>query len=166
MPAPPFFRAYLHQQQPYQRLLLLFWYTDDTRQSVHGLNLLLDFNPPWDGSIKDLIVYPPLPEVEIQVRFIEPWHEQLVPLSEEEARKELVDAFLCHRGARVRLPQALIEQRARFLEAILALKESPGTRPFQAADFDYLCTHGTPPEEIKQAESPPPNGHDGHEPTS
>ena len=87
-----FFQAYSAGDES-QASVLLFWYTDNRRGRVQGFSFLIDYNPPWEGAVKDIIPYPKRsPEVAI-AEFVERWKFGMrspEPIGPEEAKQEIL----------------------------------------------------------------------------
>ncbi|MBA3534542.1 MAG: hypothetical protein H0T73_21700 [Ardenticatenales bacterium] len=151
---PHFYQAYLHQDRA-EVILIILWYTDHEQSTVQGLNFLIDANPPWNGAVKDIIVYPSCSPEQALELFIKPWRDRLHLLKEigaVEAKKEVTEALLCNMGARIALPGALIAQRNPFRRYVLSLPDAPNARPFTIDDFDLLSTSGDAPETLRELE--------------
>lgn len=122
---------------------------------MRGFGFLIDYNPPWDGSIKDIIACPQRsPEAAIR-DFVECWAEQgrpLAPISAVEAKQKILESLECNRKADIRLPRDLITSREPFPHYVLTLPDGPETPPFTIADFDALAQAGQRPEEIMHFE--------------
>jgi hypothetical protein len=151
----PFFHACFTGDDS-QAALLLFWYTSRARQRVQGFNLLIDYNPPWDGSIKDNMLYPQRAPRQAITEFVDAWRARMpMPMEEleaAEAKRRIVQALTCNRAANIRLPVDLINVRDLFLRIVLALPDGPETPPFTAEDFDALAQSGERPEKISHYE--------------
>ena len=150
----PFYDAYSLDGGS-QGTLMIFWYTSPRKHRVQGLSLLLDFEPPWDGAVKDTMRYPQrAPEAAIE-EFVDFWLERgQTPLRipAVEAKERAIEALEHNRQSNIRLHPDLIAAREHFLRYVLALPDGPDTPQFTAADFDYLATHGENPEAIKRNE--------------
>lgn len=52
-PVELFYRAY-YLESEWQASLSMMWYVNARRIKIRGLAFLIDFNPPWDGALKEL----------------------------------------------------------------------------------------------------------------
>jgi hypothetical protein len=134
-----------------QAYTAIFWYTDTRRRRAQAMTFLLDYNPPWDGSVKDIIVSPQKPPDQVLKRFHSTWDNiDMSPdsISPAHLKTVVLKALACNREAEVRLPRDLINARDLFEEQILSLPDEPETPTFTMADFDWLAAHGERPENI------------------
>src|SRR5262249_30494959 len=68
----PFYAAYSAGNEM-QASLMIFWYTNRRQQRVLGLSLLLDYQPPWDGAVKDAMRYPQRVPAAALEEFVQFW---------------------------------------------------------------------------------------------
>jgi hypothetical protein len=149
-----FYEAYTYSNFS-QGLIIVLWHTDHRRRRVQGFNFLLDYNPPWEGAIKDSLLFPPLSERRIQREHIESWAEKgadLEPLNAAEAKEKILNHLMINRQEGIRLPRDLIRARHYFIQHVLSLPDSPNTPTFRAEDFDTLSRVGKTPESIMHLE--------------
>ncbi len=149
----PFFEAYTFSDDS-QGVILLFWYEDNRRRKVEGLCFLLDYNPPWEGAVKDVAVYEATrPEQALQ-RYVGFWKERmsLEALDAAEVKQEIIRHLLINRRENIRLPRDLIVSRRTFLENVLSLPDTDRAPVFTAKDFDDLSRTGKSVEEIRRYE--------------
>jgi len=159
---PPdlFFRAYYYDDvrtlgEKSQAYTIVFWYTSPRKKRAQGMGFLLDYNPPWDGSVKDILVTPERPPNQALRDFLAVWTRGGMDpqtVSAERAKTVIVTALNRNRAARLRLPRDLIAARDVFTQHVLSLPDGPDTPSFTVDDFDYLARHGKPPEEIMRFE--------------
>jgi hypothetical protein len=150
-----FFRADFTGDES-QAALLLLWYTNRQQQRVQGFNFLIDYNPPWEGSVKDIIAYPQRSPQAAVAEFVDTWrarmHQPVEQIDAVEAKQTILDALVCNRAAEIRLPQDLITSRDLFLRYVLTLPDGPDTPAFTDEDFDALSRNGERPETIMHFE--------------
>jgi hypothetical protein len=119
------------------------------------MTFLLDYNPPWNGSVKDIIVSPEGPSERLLKRFHNVWGNigmSPVTISPAQFKTTVLKALACNREAEIRLPWDLINASSLFETQILALPDEPETPEFTMKDFDFLATHGERPEVIMEFE--------------
>ncbi|GAK61186.1 predicted extracellular nuclease [Candidatus Vecturithrix granuli] len=149
-----FFEAYTFSDDS-QGFILLFWYEDRRRRKVEGVNFLLDYNPPWEGAVKDAMFIPagqPERVVQTHLGF---WRQRGVPLislNAIQAKEHILQHLLSNRRAKIRLPRDLIISRKTFLENVLILPDGARTPRFTKQDFDELSQTGKSPEAIRRYE--------------
>ncbi len=134
-----------------QAYTAIFWYTDARRRRAQGMTFLLDYNPPWDGSVKDIVVAPRKTPDQLLNRFHGIWNSIEMPaesVSPAQLKTVILQALTCNREAEIRLPRDLINARDLFEAQVLALPDEPETPEFTMEDFDFLATHGDRPEAI------------------
>jgi hypothetical protein len=149
-----FYDAY-YAGNPMQGSLMIFWYTNRRQHRVHGLGLLLDFEPPWDGAIKDAMRYPqraPDAALDEFVRFWDRRGQPAVRLTAVEAKRRALEALAHNRESQIRLHPDLVAARDLFVRDLLALPDGPDTPIVTAEDFDFLANNGEAPEALQRQE--------------
>lgn len=151
---PSFYQAFTYADGS-QGLIIILWYADSRRRKVRGMNFLIDFNPPWEGAIKDIMVLPPCPPQRAMREYVEVWAQQGMPtepLGAAEAKREVLKSLETNRREGIRLPRDLIVARKLFIEYILSLPDEANTPSFTADDLDELGISGKSPESIRHFE--------------
>jgi hypothetical protein len=155
-----FLQAYYYDDaetfgEPSQAYVVVFWYTNPRRTRAQGVGFLLDYNPPWDGSVKDILVTPNRHPRRVIRDFLEIWERGGMgpeTISPEQAKTVILTALNCNRAASLRLPRDLIAARKLFVRYVLSLPDAPDTPSFSEDDFDFLARKGKPPEEVSHFE--------------
>lgn len=145
-----FYKCYYHGNE-YQATIKFFWYANSQCNRVRGVGLLIDGNPPWDGSIKEVIMIPSYSPEALQSDFLDHWQLRGMPLMEisvEEGKDILIDALECNRKAGIRLGSDVAACRELFIRYILPLPQWKETVLFTIEDFDYLTQNGQRAEDI------------------
>ncbi len=149
-----FYRAFMHADDS-QGVIVVLWYADHRRRKVQGMSLLIDFNPPWEGAVKDNMILPRRsPERAIE-EFVDMWTQRgmrLEPLGAAEVKREILKSLDANRQEGIRLPRDLIRARKPFVKHVLSLPDMPGTPSFTAEDFAELCRAGKSVESIRHFE--------------
>ena len=151
----PVYGAYRYLDDS-QGLINILWYTDSRQLKVQGMSFLIDFNPPWEGAVKDIMACGPSEPERALRRFVHFWADRGTPLqrvSDAEAKQEVLACLAVNRREGIRLPRDLIVNRRLFLDHILTLPDTPDTPPFTAEDFDELSRTGETAESIKTVEA-------------
>ena len=150
----PFYAAYFFGDDS-QAILNIFWYKDRQRRRVAGMGFLLDYKPPWEGAVKDIMILPQRePRAAIR-EFVDSWAGRgmpLAPISAMEAKQIILEALESNRQKRIRLPRDLTASRDAFLRYVLSLPDGPATPLFTSADFEALSRTGEQPEQIMRFE--------------
>lgn len=150
---------YLVDQNPWgglsQAYVGVFWHLSPQKNRAQGFAFLIDYNPPWDGSVKDAFVTPKASPRRLLEKLQEIWSHG--PLGEEdigpaEAKTVILEALNCNREAEIRLHRDLRRERDAFEEMVLSLPDGPDTPDFTMEDFDYLAQHGERPEKLMHIE--------------
>ncbi len=139
----------------YQAAVTLIWYSDPKRTRARGMNFLIDYHPPWDGAIKDIIYFPQRPPEALVKRYVEAWaeyEESMTPISAAEVKQKILHALDCNGKSDIRLPRDLIAVHEEFIRHVLSLPDGPDTPSITAEDVKFLCQHGKRPEEIVRLE--------------
>lgn len=149
-----FYEAYMYADES-QGFILFFWYEDRRRRKVEGLNFLLDYNPPWEGAVKDAMFIPAGPPDRVVKKHLSFWRHRGVPLESLDAiqtKEHILRHLLINRREKIRLPRDLVVSRKIFVENVLTLPDGPGTPQFTKQDFDELRRTGKSPESISRYE--------------
>jgi len=149
-----FYGAY-YAGNPSQGSLMIFWYTSRRQHRVHGLGLLLDYEPPWEGAVKDAMRYPqraPDDAIDEFVRFWDRRGESPQRVTALEAKRRALEALEHNRQSNIRLHPDLVVARELFVRNVLSLPDGPDTPQLSAADFDYLAANGQHPETLRRNE--------------
>ena len=151
-----FFRAYAQTDEfGSQGIIILLWYTDARRRRATGMNLLIDYNPPWEGAVKDFLLMPKLAPDALVRDQVDTWIQRGLPLREigaAEVKQEILRALAHNRAEKIRLPMSLILGRRTFLEQLLRLPDTPETPDFTSEDFNALAQTGRLVESIRAYE--------------
>ncbi|MBK6433037.1 hypothetical protein, partial [Candidatus Amarolinea dominans] len=115
-----------------------FWYRDMQRTQVQGMSFLLDYNPPWDGALKDITHF----RVKLRSWLCRnTWSSgerdgmPMTRIGPVEAKRLVLQALTCNQGSNIRLPLDLIATRASFIRYVLPPRR-PRNAPFSESDFD------------------------------
>jgi len=138
-----------------QAYVAVFWYTDRRKTRAQGFAFLLDYNPPWDGSVKDVLIPPRRAPRRLLKEFLDIWksgHMEPASISPQRAKTVILTALNCNREAEIRLPRDMINDRSLFEQLVLSLPDEPDTPAFTMEDFDFLAQHGERPEKIVHTE--------------
>lgn len=140
-----------------QGFLIILWYANQQQNRVRGLNFLLDFNPPWDGAVKDVMTLPQRSPRDMVEQFVDRWRNQdarinIDKLDAVAAKQRLIEALACNQTQKIRLPRDLIAIRDLFAQHVLALPDDPDLPTFTLADFDELAQRGQSAEALSHTE--------------
>lgn len=150
----PLYGAYRYSDHS-QGIILMLWYTDGRQNRVQGMGFLLDFNPPWEGAVKDIMLCSSSDPERALRRYVHFWADKGTPLhrvSDAEAKQEVLEHLAINRQEGIRLPRDLVVNRRLFLDHVLTLPDTPETPPFTAEDFDALSRTGETAESIRNFE--------------
>lgn len=140
---PGFCDAYFGQDDlGSQGELIIFWYANRSHTRVKGLAFLLDYNPPWEGAIKDVAVLPQRSIQDALAEYVESLRKHVPRLRRVdaiEAKSLLIEHLENNRAEQIRLHSDLIAVRDVVVKHLLSLPDGPDTPAFGAADFDDLC---------------------------
>src|SRR6266849_5778630 len=59
-----------------QAAVCVLWYSNPQRNRARGLQFLIDHNPPWNGAIKDVMLFPNKPPGTLIQRYVDMWKER------------------------------------------------------------------------------------------
>jgi hypothetical protein len=151
-----FLDAYYYDDEAFlgeksQAHVTVFWYEDFSKRRAQGIGFLLDYNPPWDGSVKDILVTPRRAPKRLLKNVLDTWKRggmEPWPIGPEQVKTVILTALNCNRSADIRLPGDLIAARELFDRYVMSLPEAPDTPSFTLDDFDLLAHRGEQPEDI------------------
>lgn len=150
-----FYRAFCTDDRS-QASVTIYSYADRQRSRAQGLNFLIDYNPPWNGAVKDIAVMPKEPAEEAVRKFLEYWSSGMAGAMQEidasEAKDRIIEAMEANRTNNIRLHRDFIPVREHVLRHILTLPGAEETPPFTSEDFDYILRNGQPSEQIQRFE--------------
>ncbi len=152
---PAFYRAYYGaDDMGSQGFLMFFWYTNRRQDHVRGINILVDFNPPWDGAAKDITFFPQRAPQDAIREFVDIWEERamgidLVELDPVTAKQRCFAIFERNRMNEIRLHKDFIAAREQFVRHLFALPDGPDTIQMTIEEFDELCQSGQVAELIQ-----------------
>lgn len=138
-----------------QALVAVLWYTDAKKQRVYGMSFLIDYNPPWDGAIKDVTLYPKLDLRDAKWKYVDIWEERgqaLKPIRGAQAKTKILKCLECNRKNKIRLPRDLANNRDAFWRFVLPLPDERNTPQFTDDDWQILTKQGQSAEEIMRYE--------------
>lgn len=138
-----------------QAFVIVLWYTSPKKRRAQGMAFLLDNSPPWDGSVKDILVTQRRAPKKLLTGILDDRRHtgaELHSITAERAKTVIITALNCNRAADLRLPRDLIAQRDMFVRQVMSLPDAPETPAFAEDDFDFLARHGQGPEEIVEVE--------------
>lgn len=146
-----FYDAYMYDDTS-QASLTMMWYTNRHRNRADGLSFLIDYNPPWEGAVKDVIHLPTRSPKRLITELEEIMTLKLKRVSAQEAKRLLVAALECNYDFEIRLPKDLIRERDYFAERVIRLPDTPETQAFSMKNFDELSRTGKRPESMTHFE--------------
>ncbi len=150
-----FYKA-MYAGNQFQATLIIFWFTDRRRNRVQGINFLIDYVEPWNGSVKDGALFPRRPPEQAVEDFTSYWEQgmgaSLTELPPEEARRMVVQAMQANRAHGIRLHGDLLPCRNDMVRHILTLPGDDADLAFSTEDLDYILMHGMASEMLQQRE--------------
>ena len=138
-----------------QATFVLFCYTSYRRDRVRGLNILIDYNPPWEGSAKDVAVLPQAAPQKAVQDYRSIWEERgidLRSLDPIEAKTLVLNFFLANRKEGIRLHRDFAGLRDEFAQHLFSLPDGSETPLFTIEDFDELTHEGKSAESLMMYE--------------
>lgn len=140
---------------PSQDSPTLFWYEDVRRRRVRSAAFLVDFEPPWEGAIKDVANNTHRDFDRARDDFVSLWMSRGIrplELDAATAAQRVWTALRQNQAQGIRLPADFRAALPQILPFLLALPVAPGVEPLTAADVEALSTMGRDPETIRREE--------------
>ena len=138
-----------------QALVVVFWYTDARKHRIYGMNFLIDYNPPWDGAVKDVMLYPKLDLRDVKRKYVDIWKEggqALKPISGTQAKAKILKCLKANRKNKIRLARDLVNNRDAFWRFVVALPDERDTPKFTDDDWQVLTKQGQSADEVMRYE--------------
>lgn len=140
-----------------QAFLIVLWATNRQQNRIRGMNFLIDFNPPWDGAIKDVAPLPQRSPREMVEEFINLWRRQEAEMNIEQldapaTKQRFLEALAYNRARSIRLARDVVAARDLIAKHVLALPDLPDTPLFTIEDFDELARSGRSTESLRHTE--------------
>ncbi|GAB4424613.1 MAG: hypothetical protein OHK0015_03650 [Chloroflexi bacterium OHK40] len=133
----------------------IFWHEDERRRRVCSASFLIDFEPPWEGAVKDLAFDTYRNFDQARERFFSLWQARgLAPraISASTAAQRVWRALRQNQSQAIRLPIDLIAAIPQVLPFLLALPLPPDVEPLTLDEIEALATTGRSPESIRTEE--------------
>lgn len=150
----PFYDAY-DAGNDFQGVVMVFWYTSRRRHRVTGLSFLVDYEPPWEGAVKDGMRFPQRSPEAMITDFVDIWTTRGTPaerLTAADAKRRVLTALQQNRAQNIRIHPDLVREREAFIANVLSLPDAPETPALSVEEFDHLAREGRSPEALQQQE--------------
>lgn len=149
-PANLFIAAYEFGGQS-QDSPMLFWY-EEQRRRVYSAAFLVDFEPPWEGALKDVAFVrhrtfnDALDRYRLHWRFsgLEPYE-----IDATTAAQRVWTALRQSQAQGIRLPADFIPVLPQIMPLLNALPVAEGVEPLSTSEIELLATTGRSPESIR-----------------
>ena len=138
-----------------QGFLIILWYTNQQKTRVSGVNFLRDFNPPWDGAIKDSFQFPQRSPQDAVRQYVDRMRQGRITIREVgdvRAKQLMIECFRCNQAQSIRPSRDTIALRNVILDKIFTLPDDESTPLFTIDEFDRILTIGKTADEIMQYE--------------
>lgn len=138
--------------EPSQDTPTLFWYEDARRRRVRSASFLVDFEPPWEGALKDLAYATYRNPGEATDAFFGLWRRQGIKpraLDAPTAAQRVWTALRQSQAQGLRLPADFIAVAREVLPFLLALPVGPDVVPLSLAELEAMASSGRTPESIR-----------------
>lgn len=134
-----------------QAAVAFFWYADERRRTVHAGSFLIDFEPPWNGALKD-VMYRSFRSLDAaQDSYYAIWRRQgMEPtqINQAQLSERLWQAIRCSQAEQIRLPADYTRDAKQLTPFLLSLPATPIAPPLSAEELEHLRTHGRTPEAL------------------
>lgn len=135
----------------WQSALIILWYSNPQRTRASGIQFLIDRNPPWHGSLKDIIALSTKMPQQLKERYVDIWEKRgqaMKPVSAAEAKYIILTALKDNQTAQIRIPKEFMMLREQFYEHVLTLPDIPETPNFTLEDFHTISQIERKAEEV------------------
>lgn len=140
---------------PAQASVTLFWYEDARRRRARFASFLIDFQPPWEGALKDLAYDTFRDSGQAHAKFFTVWEEsplQHYPVDVVAATRRVWTALRQSQAQGIRLPADFIAVMPEVVPFLLALPTDPAAPALSPVEILDLARRGRIPEDIRRDE--------------
>jgi hypothetical protein len=136
---------------PMQASTVIFWYADGRRRLVRSVTFLIDYQPPWEGSLKDVAYHEARDFEKALNSYQRLWREhglEAERIGLPAAAQQIWAALHQSWSQQIRLP---IDFSARFGDVVpllLALPTPPDTPTLTVEELGDLALNGRSPEDL------------------
>lgn len=138
-----------------QSSLAIFWYKDERRRQVQSLIFLIDYEPPWEGALKD-IAYKPFRDADTAMeQYRAMWED--APDSPEEvdrstAMQEIWATIRQSQTQGIRLPVDFIKVLPMTMPVLYAFSSYPEVSTLSQEELIAMAKEGQSPEMLSKQE--------------
>jgi hypothetical protein len=138
-----------------QASVTLFYFVDGRRRRVRISSFLIDFQPPWEGALKDL-AYRSFPDAErARDEYFAVWEENIHeqrPIAVTDATRRVWTALRQSQAQGIRLPADFVAVMGEVVPFLLALPVDPEAPALTPDEIKALASTGRKPEDIVRDE--------------
>lgn len=139
----------------YQASYSLFWLDDPRRKRVRMASLLVDFQPPWEGAVKDIAYHTFRDFTTATDEYFALWRRTGMPprpIDAAEASRLIWTALGKNYAEQIRLPADLLAEFETVMPMLYALPAVPEAPPLGEQELLAVTTHGRSPEGLRTEE--------------
>ncbi len=138
-----------------QASLTLLWYEDARQRRVHLASFLIDYEPPWEGAVKDL-AYSNHRDAEIATRkFMSIWEEESIAIHQiglSSFMRQIWTALRQNVAQNISLPDDFIAAFGIVMTMLLSLPAHPDAPALNQHELKALITGKLKPEQLRELE--------------
>jgi hypothetical protein len=138
-----------------QASLALFWYKDARRRRVRATAFLIDFEPPWEGALKDVADKSFRTIDHAHAEFFSAWQDENLQerlIDNASATQRVWTAIRQSQAEGIRLPADFIPLMAEIMPLLHALAAASDIAALSEAETSALATSGRSVEALRQEE--------------
>lgn len=138
-----------------QASVTLFWYEDPRRRRVIAASFLIDYEPPWEGSLKDLAYLSFRDIGRAHEEYFASWrtaglHQR--PIGLTDAMGQVWATLRQSQAQGIRLPADFIKVMFDVVPMLLGLPSDPDSPALSIEELMELATKGRSPEDLRRDE--------------
>lgn len=138
-----------------QASVTLFWHEDGRRRRVRAASFLIDFQPPWEGALKDLAYFSFRDFARARAEYFASWREaglEQRPIAVTEATRQVWTAMRQSQAQGIRLPADFILVKGELAPFLRSLPTDPDVPALSPDELTLLATSARRPEDLRRDE--------------
>lgn len=138
-----------------QASVTLFWHEDGRRRRVRAASFLIDFQPPWEGALKDLAYFSFRDFARAHAEYFASWREaglEQRAIAVTEATRQIWACLGQSKARVIRLPADFIPVKSELMPFLRSLPTDPDVATLSPDEITLLAAVGRRPEDLRRDE--------------
>lgn len=138
-----------------QASLTILWHEDARRRRVRVASFLIDFEPPWEGALKDIAYFTFRDADRARTEYFASWRARGIPqrpIPATDATRQIWTALRQSQNQGIRLPADFIPIKGELVPFLLSLPTDPDVPALSPDELTLLDTSARRPEDLRRKE--------------